>query len=71
MAICAPVTGSVWQVSVAVGARVAAGDALVIVEAMKMEVPITADHAAEIVEVRTVRGRTVSAGEIVLVLRPL
>jgi urea carboxylase len=67
----APVTGSVWQVSVVAGARVAAGDALVIVEAMKMEVPIAADHAAEVVEVRTARGRTVSAGEIVLVLRPL
>jgi urea carboxylase len=67
----APVTGSVWQVSVAVGARVAAGDTLVIVEAMKMEVPIAAEHAAEVVEVRTARGRTVSAGETVMVLRPL
>jgi urea carboxylase len=70
-AIGAPVTGSVWQVSVAVGAHVAAGDTLVIVEAMKMEVPITAEHAAEVVEVRTARGRPVSAGETVLVLRPL
>jgi urea carboxylase len=70
-AVGAPVTGSVWQVSVAVGARVSAGDTLVIVEAMKMEVPIAAEHAAEVVEVRTARGRTVSAGETVLVLRPL
>lgn len=71
VAVGAPVTGSVWQVSVAAGARVAAGDTLVIVEAMKMEVPISADHAAEVVEIRTARGRTVSAGETVLVLRPL
>jgi urea carboxylase len=71
IAVCAPVTGSVWQVSVAAGARVAAGEPLVIVEAMKMEVPIAVDHAAEVVEVRTARGRTVSAGETVLVLRPL
>lgn len=71
VAVGAPVTGSVWQVSVAAGARVAAGDTLVIVEAMKMEVPIAADHAAEVVEIRTARGRTVSAGETVLVLRPL
>jgi urea carboxylase len=71
VAVGAPVTGSVWQVSVEAGARVAAGDTLVIVEAMKMEVPIAADHAAEVVEIRTARGRTVSAGETVLVLRPL
>jgi urea carboxylase len=70
LAVGAPVTGSVWQVSVAAGARVAAGDTLIVVEAMKMEVPIAADVAAEVVEVRTARGRTVSAGETVLVLRP-
>jgi urea carboxylase len=71
VAVGSPVTGSVWQISVAPGARVAAGDSLVIVEAMKMEVPITAEQAAEVVEVRCARGRTVSAGETVLVLRPL
>jgi urea carboxylase len=65
------VTGSVWQVSVAAGARVAAGDTLLVVEAMKMEVPIMAEQAAEVVEVRGARGRTVSAGETLLVLRPL
>jgi urea carboxylase len=58
-------------VSVAVGARVAAGDTLVVVEAMKMEVPIVAEHAAEVVEIRTARGRTVTAGETVIVLRSL
>jgi urea carboxylase len=71
LAIGSPVTGSVWQISVAPGARVAAGDTLVVVEAMKMEVPILAEQAAEVVEVRCARGRTVSAGETVLVARPL
>jgi urea carboxylase len=71
LAVGSPVTGSVWQISVAPGARVAAGDTLVIVEAMKMEVPIHAEQPAEVVEVRCSRGRTVSAGETVLVLRPL
>ena len=52
-------------------ARIQPGDRVGIVEAMKMEVPIAADHAAEVVEIRTARGRTVSAGETVLVLRPL
>jgi len=71
LAVGSPVTGSVWQISTEAGARVAAGDTLLIVEAMKMEVPIFAEQAAEVVEVRCARGRTVSAGETVLVLRPL
>ena len=66
-----PVTGSVWQISVAPGTRVAAGDTLVIVEAMKMEVLILAEHAAVVVEVRCTQGLTVCAGETVLVLRPM
>ncbi len=66
-----PVTGSIWQVTVSAGARLGAGDTLVVVEAMKMEVPIVAEQAVEVVEVRCVRGRTVFAGETVLVLRPL
>ena len=36
-----------------------------------MEVPVTSDQDAEVIEVRTARGRTVAAGEVVLVLRPL
>ena len=71
IAVDAPVTGNVWQVSVAAGARVAAGDTLIVVEAMKMEVAILAEHAAEVVEVRVTRGRAVAAGETVLVLREL
>jgi urea carboxylase len=71
IAVGSPVTGSVWQVPVGPGARCAAGDTLVVVEAMKMEVPILAEQAVELVEVRCARGRTVSAGETVLVVRPL
>jgi urea carboxylase len=71
VAVSSPVTGSVWQISVDSGKRVNAGDELIVVEAMKMEIPIAADEAGEIVEVRCERGRTVAAGETLLVLRPL
>jgi urea carboxylase len=70
LAVSSPVTGSVWQLNVAVGQRVNAGDALLVVEAMKMEIPITADETAEVVELRCARGRTVQAGETLAVLRP-
>jgi urea carboxylase len=71
LAISSPVAGSVWTVSAEPGARVRAGDELVVVEAMKMEIPIAADEAGEIVEVRCARGKAVSAGETLLVLRPV
>jgi urea carboxylase len=70
IAVSSPVTGSVWQLSASAGARVNMGDELMIVEAMKMEIPIVADEAGEIVEVRCERGRTVAAGETLLVLKP-
>ena len=65
-----PITGSIWQVGVDAGARVAAGDELLVVEAMKMEIPISADEGGEIVEVRCERGQMICAGETLLVLRP-
>jgi urea carboxylase len=70
IAVSSPITGNVWQIAVDVGARVKAGDELIVVEAMKMEIPIAADETGEIVEVRCERGRTINAGETLLVLRP-
>jgi urea carboxylase len=68
--LSSPVTGSVWQINVQVGAHIRAGDELVVVEAMKMEIPIAADEAAQVVDVRCERGRTVTAGETLLILKP-
>jgi urea carboxylase len=69
-AIASPVTGSVWKQSIAVGQKIAAGEELLVVEAMKMEIPIVADQSGEIVEIRCAPGRAVSAGEALLVIRP-
>jgi urea carboxylase len=71
IALSSPVTGSVWQLNVSAGQRVSEGAELLVVEAMKMEIPVTADEAAEVVEVRCARGRTVTAGETLAVLRPV
>ena len=71
IAVSSPVAGSVWNISIEPGARVRAGDELMVIEAMKMEIPISADETGEIVEVRCARGKAVSAGETLLVLRPL
>jgi urea carboxylase len=71
MALASPVTGSVWQVRVKPGERVEAGQALVVVEAMKMEIAIEAEEAGEIVEVLCAQGSPVSAGQMLLIVRPV
>jgi urea carboxylase len=71
IAVSSPVTGSVWRIAAEPGKRVQPGDELIVVEAMKMEIPLSADQAGEVVEVRCARGSAVSAGETLLVLKPL
>jgi acetyl-CoA carboxylase biotin carboxyl carrier protein len=51
------ITGSVWKVEVAVGQTVAEGDTLVIVESMKMEIPISAPASGVVTEILDRRGR--------------
>lgn len=70
-AITSPVTGSVWKQSLTVGQRVAAGEELLVMEAMKMEIPIVADQAGEIVEIRSAQGRAVTAGEVLVAIKPV
>ncbi len=70
VAVTAPVTGSVWKVSVQPGARVGSEQELLLIEAMKMEIPILADEAGEVIEVRVKQGAAVRAGDILAVIRP-
>lgn len=70
VAISSPVTGSIWQLNTAVGARARPGDALLLIEAMKTEIAVQADRAGTIIELRCQRGQTVAAGDTLIVLRP-
>jgi biotin carboxyl carrier protein len=53
---------------VSVGQAVAAGDALVIVESMKMEIPVEAPAAGTVAEIRVAEGDRVAEGAIVVTL---
>jgi len=64
----APMTGTVRQITVAVGDAVAAGDALVVLEAMKMENTLRAVEAGRVAEVRVSEGQVVDAGAVLVVL---
>ncbi|ALN20222.1 urea carboxylase [Ectopseudomonas mendocina] len=62
------IAGNLWQVQVEPGAQVQAGDVLVILESMKMEIPLTAPMAGTVREVRVQPGSPVRAGQRVVVL---
>ena len=66
--LVAPMPGTVLAVRVAPGDTVAAGQLLVIVEAMKMEHRITAPKAGTVTEVRARPGDQVSGGDLLAVL---
>jgi urea carboxylase len=64
------VTGSVWEIVAKEGARVVAGDKLVVMETMKMETPIVAPVTGRVVAVTQKPGALVTAGQTVVVLEP-
>ena len=68
IAVASPVTGSIWEIGVKAGDRVAPGDLLVVVEAMKMEIPIESDEEGVIREVLCARGGSVHAGQAVIII---
>jgi urea carboxylase len=68
--VTAPFIASVWQVDARPGMRVAKGDKLAALEAMKMETIITAPHDGTVAEVYTAVGTQVAAGQVLLALVP-
>jgi len=62
------IAGNLWQVQVEAGSAVKAGDVLVILESMKMEIPLTAPRDGVVREVRVQPGSPVRAGQRVVVL---
>ena len=68
--VCAPVTASVWNVAVEAGERVEAGQRLVVLEAMKMEIAVAAPHAGTVERLDCASGLLVTAGQRLIMLRP-
>jgi biotin carboxyl carrier protein len=64
----AEIAANVWQVPAEVGAQVAEGDELVILESMKMEIPVSAPSAGTVTEVRVKPEDQVQEGDVLVVL---
>ena len=67
-AVRAEITANVILVQVAVGQQVAEGDELVILESMKMEIPVLAPVDGIVAEVALSAGATVAEGDLVAVI---
>ncbi|MBM7051372.1 biotin carboxylase N-terminal domain-containing protein [Rothia sp. ZJ1223] len=63
--LTSPMQGTIVKVAVRDGAKVSEGDLIVVLEAMKMEQPITAHKAGKITGLKAKAGETVSAGEVI------
>lgn len=62
------ITASVWQVVVVEGQEVAAGDPIVVLESMKMEIPVEAPVAGRVVQVVVSPEDQVAEGDLVAVI---
>jgi acetyl-CoA carboxylase biotin carboxyl carrier protein len=64
----AHITGTVWKIEVKVGDSVDEGDTVVILESMKMEMPVEAEDPGKVSEIRCEEGQSVSEGDVLVVL---
>ncbi|CAN5623829.1 biotin/lipoyl-binding carrier protein [soil metagenome] len=64
----AELSATVWQVRAAVGEPVVDGDPLVVLESMKMEIPVVAPVAGTVTELRVAPDDRVEEGDVVAVI---
>ncbi|MCA9545856.1 MAG: acetyl-CoA carboxylase biotin carboxyl carrier protein subunit [Myxococcales bacterium] len=65
MDIKAHITGTVWKIEVNVGDEVEEDEVIIILESMKMEMPIEAPADGEIIELLVIEGEPVQEGQVV------
>jgi acetyl-CoA carboxylase biotin carboxyl carrier protein len=64
----AHITGTVWKIEKKVGDQVKTGDVLVILESMKMEMPVEAPEDGKVTEIRCKEAQPVNEGDVLVVL---
>jgi biotin carboxyl carrier protein len=64
----AEMVANVWQVVTSEGARVSEGDTLVILESMKMEIPVVAETPGTVTKLAVAEGDVVQEGDLIAVI---
>lgn len=67
--IRAEIGASVWKIAAPAGTALAEDDAIIILESMKMEIPVMAPHAGTVVEILVEEGQQVEEGQAVATFR--
>jgi acetyl-CoA carboxylase biotin carboxyl carrier protein len=62
------IAGSVWKIEVAVGDQVAEEDTLIVLESMKMEIPLLAPRGGTVIEILVTEGEAIGEGDVAIVL---
>jgi acetyl-CoA carboxylase biotin carboxyl carrier protein len=57
------VTGSVWEISAQPGQQLAPGDTVMVLESMKMEIPVLCEDGGTVVEILVAQGEAVAEGQ--------
>jgi acetyl-CoA carboxylase biotin carboxyl carrier protein len=66
--LLAPITGTIWEIKVKVGEQVSADQVLIVLESMKMEVPVEAPEAGKVAAVSVEKGQSVEEGDVLLLI---
>ena len=66
--VVAEMVANVWKVLVAAGDEVAEGDTLVILESMKMEIPVITEQGGKVAELKVAEGDVVQEGDVIAVV---
>jgi acetyl-CoA carboxylase biotin carboxyl carrier protein len=64
----AQIAGNVWKIEKAVGDEVGEEDVLIIIESMKMEIPVEAPCGGRVAEIRVQEGDSVEEGAVLAVI---
>jgi biotin carboxyl carrier protein len=64
----AHLSGTILRIETQVGAHVSESDVLLILESMKMEMPVEAPVSGRVVEIRVEEGQSVAEGDVLIVL---
>jgi acetyl-CoA carboxylase biotin carboxyl carrier protein len=67
--VSAELTASVWKIEAVPGTRVAEGDTLIILESMKMEIPVMAPEDGIVVDILVAEGDQITEGQAVATLK--
>jgi acetyl-CoA carboxylase biotin carboxyl carrier protein len=66
--VISDIAGKVWKIQAMPGTKVAQDDAVLILESMKMEIPVNAPRAGTVIEIYFQEGEVVGEGEVVAII---